>query len=193
METIRGLNINGPAIIATSVVFSCLTVASVGLRFYAKRISRGAYRLDDWLLVFALFLFVTTEVLVIICEHVESPRCPVRICAHFWTVAVISGREATSEDDGRYWTYLRVRIHPHRAYGSWKLTLAARLCLQHLLLRDRRLRGAFDPLVLSPCLPPYPHAVHIECSRWHMRRLADRRSGHRDWIPRTYNRGILSR
>ncbi|KAL8842385.1 MAG: hypothetical protein Q9176_002774 [Flavoplaca citrina] len=75
METIRGLNINGPAIIATSVVFSCLTVASVGLRFYAKRISRGAYRLDDWLLVFALFLFVTTEVLVIICEHVESPRC----------------------------------------------------------------------------------------------------------------------
>ncbi|KAL9022134.1 MAG: hypothetical protein Q9180_008576 [Flavoplaca navasiana] len=88
METIRGLNINGPAIIATSVVFSCLTVASVGLRFYAKRISKGAYRLDDWLLVFALFLFVTTEVLVII--------------------SVVAGREATSDNDGRYWTYLRL-------------------------------------------------------------------------------------
>lgn len=82
METIRGLNINGPAIIATSVVFSCLTVSSVGLRCYAKRISKGAYRLDDWLLLFALFLFVTTEVLVIICEHHSSHVMPCKgVCA----------------------------------------------------------------------------------------------------------------
>lgn len=68
METIHGLNINGPAIIATAVVFTFLTVAAVGLRFFAKRIAGSTYRWDDWLLLLALIIFVTTEVLVIICE-----------------------------------------------------------------------------------------------------------------------------
>ncbi|KAI4266745.1 MAG: hypothetical protein L6R38_008568 [Xanthoria sp. 2 TBL-2021] len=88
METIHGLNINGPAIIATAVVFTFLTVAAVGLRFFAKRIAGSTYRWDDWLLLLALIIFVTTEVLVIISDVV--------------------GRKATSDTDARYWIYRRL-------------------------------------------------------------------------------------
>ena len=68
METIHGLSINGPAIIATAIVFTLLAVAAVALRFFSKRIAGSIYRWDDWLLLIALIIYVTTEVLVIICE-----------------------------------------------------------------------------------------------------------------------------
>ncbi|KAI4100440.1 MAG: hypothetical protein LQ339_005501 [Xanthoria mediterranea] len=88
METIHGLSINGPAIIATAVVFTLLAVAAVALRFFAKRIAGSTYRWDDWLLLIALIIFVTTEVLVIISDVV--------------------GRKATSDTDPRYWVYFRL-------------------------------------------------------------------------------------
>ncbi|KAL9602850.1 MAG: hypothetical protein Q9219_001545 [cf. Caloplaca sp. 3 TL-2023] len=65
METIHGLNTNGPAIIGTGVAFAVLTVLSVGLRFSAKRLAHNPLGLDDWLLLFALLCFFTTEVLVV--------------------------------------------------------------------------------------------------------------------------------
>ncbi|KAL8669457.1 MAG: hypothetical protein Q9168_005953 [Polycauliona sp. 1 TL-2023] len=88
METIHGLNINSPAIIATGVVFALLAVAAVVLRFVAKRIAGTSYRFDDWLLLLALLIFVTTEILVII--------------------SVLIGRRATSPNENSYWIYLRL-------------------------------------------------------------------------------------
>lgn len=69
METIHGLNTNGPAIIATGVVFTVLSVAAVGLRFVSKRITRATVGIDDWLLLIALLIFVTAEILVIRCTY----------------------------------------------------------------------------------------------------------------------------
>ena len=68
METIRGLNTNGPAIIATGVVFSVLTTATVGLRFASKRLTDAPFGADDWLLLAALLIYITAEALVIRCK-----------------------------------------------------------------------------------------------------------------------------
>lgn len=68
METIHGLNANGPAIIGTGVAFTVLAVVAVGLRFASKRIAHNSFGFDDWLLLFALLCYFTTEVLVIRCE-----------------------------------------------------------------------------------------------------------------------------
>lgn len=87
MEQIRGLNTHGSAIIGTGVVFTVLSVSSVGLRFVSKRITRSPIGIDDWLLLASLAFFFASEVLVIRGD--------------------IIGRQATSEDDERYKTYLR--------------------------------------------------------------------------------------
>ena len=68
METIHGLNVNGDAIIATGVVFTVLSVIAVGLRFASKRITSSSVKVDDWLLLAALAVYVTAETLVIRCE-----------------------------------------------------------------------------------------------------------------------------
>ncbi len=68
METIHGLNINGPAIIGTGVAFTILAVFAVGLRFTSKRITGVRYGLDDWLLLASLVLYFVAEVMVIRCE-----------------------------------------------------------------------------------------------------------------------------
>ena len=67
METIHGLNINGPAIIGTGVAFTILAVLAVGLRFTSKRITGVKYGVDDWLLLASLILYFVAEVLVIRC------------------------------------------------------------------------------------------------------------------------------
>ena len=68
METIHGLNIHGAAIVATGVVFTVLTVVAVGLRFTSKRLTSAGFGLDDWLILAALLIYVTAEILVIRCE-----------------------------------------------------------------------------------------------------------------------------
>ena len=68
METIHGLNVNGDAIIATGVVFTVLSVVAVGLRFASKRITNSSFRVDDWLLLAALAIYITAEILVIRCK-----------------------------------------------------------------------------------------------------------------------------
>ncbi len=68
METIHGLNINGPAIVGTGVAFTILAVLAVGLRFTSKRITGVKHGLDDWLLLASLTLYFVAEVLVIRCE-----------------------------------------------------------------------------------------------------------------------------
>lgn len=68
METIHGLNINGPAIVGTGVAFTTLAVLAVGLRFTSKRITGVKSGLDDWLLLASLVLYFVAEVLVIRCE-----------------------------------------------------------------------------------------------------------------------------
>ncbi|KAL9587060.1 MAG: hypothetical protein Q9212_000512 [Teloschistes hypoglaucus] len=65
METIRGLNSNGPAIIGTGVAFTALAVLSLGLRFASKRIAHSGFGADDGLLLFALLLYFVAEILVI--------------------------------------------------------------------------------------------------------------------------------
>ena len=65
METIHGLNTNGPAIIGTGVAFSILTTAAVGLRFLSKRVINAPFGVDDWLLLVALLLYIVAEALVI--------------------------------------------------------------------------------------------------------------------------------
>lgn len=68
METIRGLNSNGPAIIGTGVAFTALAVLSLGLRFASKRIAHSGFGADDGLLLFALLLYLVAEILVIRCK-----------------------------------------------------------------------------------------------------------------------------
>lgn len=71
METIHGLNTNGPAIIGTGVVFTVLAVVAVGLRFTSKRLTGAPHGLDDWLLLASLLVYFVAEVLVIRCEFTE--------------------------------------------------------------------------------------------------------------------------
>lgn len=73
METIRGLNSNGPAIIGTGVVFTVLAIATVGLRFASKRIAGAPYRADDWFLLSALIVYFVAEILVIECRYIKGP------------------------------------------------------------------------------------------------------------------------
>ncbi|KAL8991807.1 MAG: hypothetical protein Q9169_007631 [Polycauliona sp. 2 TL-2023] len=109
METIHGLNVNSPAIISTGVIFSLLAIAAVVLRCVAKRIARTAYRFDDWLLLLALLIFITTEVLVIICmSYYEVRKSSELVALTMWSPAVLIGRKATSSTDDRYWVYLRL-------------------------------------------------------------------------------------
>ena len=68
METIRGLNTNGPTIVVTGIVFTALAVVVVGLRFISKRITSAGFGVSDWLLLASLFIYVTGEILVIRCE-----------------------------------------------------------------------------------------------------------------------------
>ena len=75
METIRGLNTNGDAIIATGVVFTVLAVVAVGLRFASKRMTSAAVGVDDWLLLAALLIYFVAEVLVIECTCSPNARC----------------------------------------------------------------------------------------------------------------------
>ena len=75
METIRGLNTNGDAIIATGVVFTVLAVVAVGLRFASKRMTSAAVGIDDWLLLAALLIYFVAEVLVIQCMCSLNARC----------------------------------------------------------------------------------------------------------------------
>lgn len=77
METIHGLNTNGPAIIGTGVAFTALAVLGVGLRFGSKRVARTAAGLDDWLLLAALLIYVVAEILVIRCECPSAHIFPI--------------------------------------------------------------------------------------------------------------------
>lgn len=86
METIHGLNTNGPAIIGTGVAFTVLATVGVGLRFGSKRLAHNPFGIDDWLLLFALVCYFATEI---------------------WFSADIIGREASSPDDDLYKTYLK--------------------------------------------------------------------------------------
>ena len=76
METIHGLNKNGPAIISTGVIFTVLAVGAVGLRFASKRITKAYYAVDDWTLLASLIVYFTAEILVIRCE------CPMLLRIH---------------------------------------------------------------------------------------------------------------
>ena len=67
METINGLNKNGPAIIGTGVAFTVASVVAVGLRFVSKRMTRAALGIDDWLLLASLVIYFVAVVLVIEC------------------------------------------------------------------------------------------------------------------------------
>ncbi|KAL8953347.1 MAG: hypothetical protein Q9222_000809 [Ikaeria aurantiellina] len=98
MEAIHGLSTHGPAIIGTGVAFTVLSTAAVGLRFTSKRVTKAGFGVDDWLLLASLLVFVTTEILVIRGD--------------------IIGRQATSEDDERYKTYLKVSnlVEPMQMY-----------------------------------------------------------------------------
>lgn len=68
METIHGLNTNGPAIVGTGVAFAVLATLALGLRFCSKRVARISWGSDDALLLLALFLYLTAEILVVRCE-----------------------------------------------------------------------------------------------------------------------------
>lgn len=72
METIHGLNHNGPAIITTGVVFTVLATTAVGLRFTSKRIINSTCGLDDWLLLASLLMYVTVEILVMRCTRLKA-------------------------------------------------------------------------------------------------------------------------
>ena len=72
LMTIHGLNSNGPAIIGTGIAFTVLAILAVALRFIAKRVTNPRLGMDDWLLLAALLLFVTTEILVIRCKEPET-------------------------------------------------------------------------------------------------------------------------
>ncbi|KAL8661111.1 MAG: hypothetical protein Q9202_005925 [Teloschistes flavicans] len=86
METIRGLNSNGPAIIGTGVAFTALAVISLGLRFGSKRIAHSGFGADDGLLLLALLLYFVAEILVIRSD--------------------VLGRQASSPEDHFYTAYL---------------------------------------------------------------------------------------
>lgn len=75
METIHGLNTNGPAIIGTGVAFTILAVVGVGLRFSSKRLAHNPFGIDDWLLLFALVCYFATEILVIRCKCSYDSIC----------------------------------------------------------------------------------------------------------------------
>ncbi|KAI4121202.1 MAG: hypothetical protein LQ338_006501 [Usnochroma carphineum] len=85
METIHGLNTNGPAIIGTGCAFTVLAVLAIGLRVCSKRIAHVPVGIDDWLLILGLLLYFTAEVLVIRSD--------------------VSGRRASSPEDSRYHNY----------------------------------------------------------------------------------------
>ncbi|KAL8786043.1 MAG: hypothetical protein Q9213_003026 [Squamulea squamosa] len=87
METIHGLGVHGPAIIGSGCAFTILAVLAVGLRIGSKRLAHSPFGLDGWLLVAALLLYVTAEILVIRSD--------------------ILGREASSPEDTLYQTYLK--------------------------------------------------------------------------------------
>lgn len=72
METIHGLGTNGPAIVGTGCAFTVLAVLAVGLRIGSKRIAHSRLAIDDWVLVFALLLYFTAEVLVIRCQYLSQ-------------------------------------------------------------------------------------------------------------------------
>ena len=72
METIKGLNTNGPAIIATGVVFPILTTVAVALRFVSKQITGAPHGADDWLLLAALLIYIVAEALVIRCRNIKT-------------------------------------------------------------------------------------------------------------------------
>ena len=109
METIHGLNTHGPAIIGTGVLFTVLSVVAVGLRFTSKRVTQARVGVDDWLLLVALLIFVTAEVLVIRCmRSIKLLDASYRHTKHVFTADIV-GRQATSPDDERYQTYIQVR------------------------------------------------------------------------------------
>ncbi|MCJ1331917.1 hypothetical protein MMC10_008609 [Thelotrema lepadinum] len=87
METIRGLNSNGPAIIATALVFPILTTMTFVLRLATKHFTNAPFGADDWLLFAALDIYIIAEALVIRSAFI--------------------GREAASSDDPKYLTYLQ--------------------------------------------------------------------------------------
>ncbi len=72
METIHGLATNGPAIVGTGCAFTILAVLAVGLRIGSKRIAHTRFAIDDWVLVFALAIYFTAEVLVIRCQYLRE-------------------------------------------------------------------------------------------------------------------------
>ena len=75
METIEGLNTNGPAIIGTGVAFAVLATVALGLRVVSKRVAHAPFGVDDVLLLFALVLYLTTEILVIRCKSNFLRKC----------------------------------------------------------------------------------------------------------------------
>ena len=50
----------GPTIIATSVVFTALSIAATALRLFARRLNRTAYGLDDYFISLAAVLISET-------------------------------------------------------------------------------------------------------------------------------------
>lgn len=71
METIHGLGTNGSAIIGTGCAFTVLAVLAVGLRIASKRIAHNPFGIDDWLLIIALLVYFTAEVLVVRCSSLK--------------------------------------------------------------------------------------------------------------------------
>lgn len=91
METIHGLATNGPAIIGTGCAFTILAVLAVGLRIGSKRIAHNRFAIDDWVLVFALLLYFTAEILVIRCKYLiplllsaQLAHCFLSCSRHSW-------------------------------------------------------------------------------------------------------------
>lgn len=71
METIKGLDQNGSAIIGTAVAFTTLGTVAVALRFASKRITEAPFATEDWLLLAALLMYITAEALVIRCQSFD--------------------------------------------------------------------------------------------------------------------------
>ena len=153
METIRGLNSNGPAIIATALVFPILTTMTFVLRLATKHFTNAPFGADDWLLFAALDIYIIAEALVIRCKrlhpiHFNAPANGIK--------AAFIGREAASSDDPKYLTYLQVRQRASFALRSWANSILVCVRLQCLLLDSHCTRPSFDPVSILPYLRGRP-------------------------------------
>ena len=111
METIHGLNKNASAIIGTGIAFTILAATAVGLRLYAKRFTKASYGIDDYLLILALLIYMTAEILVVRCMYFDYiVTCFIDRADS--QAADIVGRTASSKKDYRYLHYIQVLLPP---------------------------------------------------------------------------------